>query len=174
MVFRFCKFNCISKLCKLWGRCSFECIPNSSIRKWGIFSSYKNLTNRACRHISNYDLRSAGMSLVYVLSCRGNIKESKFLVTHQVHCSRTQNYISSVPRYLCTLRPTYSWSRILLTTLISQKRFFSLLKIEIHLIRQHVLGGEGCPHVPMVKRSQYIRIKNPLHKHFAGMPMVGE
>ena len=22
-------------------------------------------------------------------------------------------------------------------------------------------------------RSQYIRIKNPLHKHFAGMPMVG-
>ena len=43
----------------------------------------------------------------------------------------------------------------------------------IHLRRQHVLGGEGCPHVPMVKRSQYIRIKNPLHKHFAGMPMVG-
>ena len=35
------------------------------------------------------------------------------------------------------------------------------------------LGGEGCPHVPMVKWSQYIRIKNPLHKHFAGMPMVG-
>ena len=25
----------------------------------------------------------------------------------------------------------------------------------------------------MVKRPQYIRIKNPLHKHFAGMPMVG-
>ena len=25
----------------------------------------------------------------------------------------------------------------------------------------------------MVKRSQYIRIKNPLHKHFVGMPMVG-
>ena len=43
----------------------------------------------------------------------------------------------------------------------------------IHLRRQHVLGGEGCPHGPMVKRSQYIRIKNPLHKHFAGMPMVG-
>ena len=43
----------------------------------------------------------------------------------------------------------------------------------IHLRRQHVLGGEGCPHVPMVKRLQYIRIKNPLHKHFAGMPMVG-
>ena len=43
----------------------------------------------------------------------------------------------------------------------------------IHLRRQHVLGGEGCPHVPMVERSQYIRIKNPLHKHFAGMPMVG-
>ena len=43
----------------------------------------------------------------------------------------------------------------------------------IHLRRQHVLGGEGCPHVPMVQRSQYIRIKNPLHKHFAGMPMVG-
>ena len=35
------------------------------------------------------------------------------------------------------------------------------------------LGGEGCPHVPMVKRSQYIGIKNSLHKHFAGMPMVG-
>ena len=43
----------------------------------------------------------------------------------------------------------------------------------IHLRRQHVLGGEGCPHVPMVKRPQYIMIKNPLHKHFAGMPMVG-
>jgi hypothetical protein len=35
------------------------------------------------------------------------------------------------------------------------------------------LRGEGCPHVSMVKRSQYIRIKNPLHKHFAGMLMVG-
>ena len=35
------------------------------------------------------------------------------------------------------------------------------------------LRGKGCPHVPMVKRSQYIRIKNPLHKHFAGLPMVG-
>ena len=43
----------------------------------------------------------------------------------------------------------------------------------IHLRRQHVLGGEGCPHVPMVQRLQYIRIKNSLHKHFAGMPMVG-
>ena len=43
----------------------------------------------------------------------------------------------------------------------------------IHLRRQHVLGGEGYPHVPTVKRSQYIRIENPLHKHFAGMPMVG-
>ena len=43
----------------------------------------------------------------------------------------------------------------------------------IHLRRRHVLGGEGCPHGPMVERSQYIRIKNPLHKHFAGMPMVG-
>ena len=43
----------------------------------------------------------------------------------------------------------------------------------IHLRRQHVLGAEGSPHVPMVKRSQYIRIKNPLHKHFVGMPMVG-
>jgi hypothetical protein len=27
--------------------------------------------------------------------------------------------------------------------------------------------------VPMVERSQYITIKNPLHKFFAGMPMVG-
>ena len=44
----------------------------------------------------------------------------------------------------------------------------------IHLRCQHVLGGQECPHVPMVQRSQYIRIKNPLHKHFAGMPMVGE
>ena len=43
----------------------------------------------------------------------------------------------------------------------------------IHLRRLLVLGGEGCPHVPMVKRSQHIRIKNPLHKHFSGMPMVG-
>ena len=43
----------------------------------------------------------------------------------------------------------------------------------IHWKRQHVLGGEGCQNVPMVNRSQYIRIKNPLHKHFAGMPMVG-
>ena len=33
--------------------------------------------------------------------------------------------------------------------------------------------GEGCPHVPMVQRSQYIRKKNPFHKHFARMPMVG-
>ena len=35
------------------------------------------------------------------------------------------------------------------------------------------LRGEGCTHVPMVQRSHYIRIKNPLDKHFAGMPMVG-
>ena len=35
------------------------------------------------------------------------------------------------------------------------------------------LKGEGCPHVPMVKRSQYIRINNPLQKYFPGMPMVG-
>ena len=51
--------------------------------------------------------------------------------------------------------------------------FTSLLMIlgTIHLRRQY--GWEGCPHLPMVKRSQYIRIKNPLHKHFAGMPMVG-
>ena len=46
------------------------------------------------------------------------------------------------------------------------------LKGTIHLRRQHVLGGEGCSQVPMVQRSQYIRIKNPLHKHFAGMPKV--
>ena len=43
----------------------------------------------------------------------------------------------------------------------------------IHLRCQHVLGGEGCPHVPTFKRSQYIRIKNPIHKNFAGMSMVG-
>ena len=47
------------------------------------------------------------------------------------------------------------------------------------LVRDHpfktsaCLGGEGCPHVPMVERSHYVRIKNPLHKHFTGMPMVG-
>ena len=35
------------------------------------------------------------------------------------------------------------------------------------------LRGEGCLHTPMVKRSRYIRIKNHLHKHFAGMRMVG-
>ena len=35
------------------------------------------------------------------------------------------------------------------------------------------LRGEGYPHVSMVKRLHYIRIKNPLHKYFAGMPMVG-
>ena len=34
------------------------------------------------------------------------------------------------------------------------------------------LRGEECPHGPMVKRSQYIRIKNPLLKYFAGMPMI--
>ena len=43
----------------------------------------------------------------------------------------------------------------------------------IHLRRQHVLGGRGVPMCRKVKSSQYIRIKNPLHKHFAGMPMVG-
>ena len=47
------------------------------------------------------------------------------------------------------------------------------------LVRDHpfktssCLGGEGCPHVPMVERSQYIRINNPLHKHFAGIPGDG-
>ena len=61
---------------------------------------------------------------------------------------------------------------------IYRKRAFQgfldpIQKGTIHLRRQHVLGGEGYPHVPMVKRSQYIRIENPLHKHFAGMPMVG-
>ena len=47
----------------------------------------------------------------------------------------------------------------------------------IHLRRQHVLegggGGSPCANGQKVKRSQYIRIKNPLNKHFAGMPMVG-
>ena len=55
----------------------------------------------------------------------------------------------------------------------SLSRVFTGTLGTIHLRRQHVLGGEGCLHVPMVQRSQYIRIKNPLHKHFAGMPMVG-
>ena len=51
--------------------------------------------------------------------------------------------------------------------------------LTLRLFRYHpfktsaCLRGEGCPQGPMVKRSQYIRIKNPLHKHFAGMLMVG-
>ena len=75
------------------------------------------------------------------------------------------------------------------TSGILQKIYFEWLKLEFFRIRLlridycvHIvhnlrnlmcLRGEGCPHVPMVQRSQYIRIKNPLHKHFAGMPMVG-
>ena len=55
--------------------------------------------------------------------------------------------------------------------ILSNLDFSTLQQGTIHLRRQHVLGGEGCPHVPMVERSQYI--KNPLHKQFAGMPMVG-
>ena len=55
----------------------------------------------------------------------------------------------------------------------SKKVAYQISLGTIHLRRQHVLGGEGYPHVLMVQRSQYIRIKNPLHKHFAGMPMVG-
>ena len=41
-------------------------------------------------------------------------------------------------------------------------------------VRDHpfVLEGKGCPHFPMVERSQYIRIKNPLHKYFDEMSMV--
>ena len=35
------------------------------------------------------------------------------------------------------------------------------------------LRGGGVSPCADVKSSQYIRIKNPLHKHFAGMPMVG-
>ena len=57
--------------------------------------------------------------------------------------------------------------------ILSNLDFSTLQQGTIHLRRQHVLGGEGCPHVPMVERSQYIRIKNPLQKHFAGIPMVG-
>ena len=59
-----------------------------------------------------------------------------------------------------------------LTTYLKSVKQVVLVYGTIHLRRQHVLWGEGCPHVPMVQRSQYIRIKNPLHKHFAGMPMV--
>ena len=63
--------------------------------------------------------------------------------------------------------------------IITFKSYWSLQFLQCHIVRDHpfktsvCLGGEGCSHVPMVKRSQYIRIKNPLHKHFAGMPMVG-
>ena len=55
-------------------------------------------------------------------------------------------------------------------------------KLEDHTLRDHsfkmsacVRGGgvSPCADGPKVQRSQYIRIKNPLHKHFAGMPMVG-
>ena len=65
--------------------------------------------------------------------------------------------------------PTYTK----ITNAVSTTTVFGLGTI--HLRSQHVLGGGRgvCPHVPMVKRSQYIRIKNPLYKHFAGMPMVG-
>ena len=43
----------------------------------------------------------------------------------------------------------------------------------IHLRRQHVLGGRGVPMGQWSKgQSTYLRTKNPLHKHFAGMPMV--
>ena len=54
--------------------------------------------------------------------------------------------------------------------------FWTKIYLKPHPFRDHpfktsaCLRGEGCPHVPMVKRSQYIRIKKPLHKHFAGMP----
>ena len=41
----------------------------------------------------------------------------------------------------------------------------------IHFRRQHVLGGGVSPWADGQK-AQYIWIKNPLHKHFAGMPMV--
>ena len=52
---------------------------------------------------------------------------------------------------------------------------YNIIRIRDHPFKTSVcLRGEGCLHVPMVKRSQYIRTKNPLHKHFAGMPMVAD
>ena len=42
----------------------------------------------------------------------------------------------------------------------------------VFFIRDHLRGGGGSP-LPMVKRSQYIRIKNSLHKHYPEMLMVG-
>ena len=54
--------------------------------------------------------------------------------------------------------------------------FVYFRKKVVMYVWDHPFKTSAClrgPHVPMVKRSQYIRIKNPLHKHFAGMPMVG-
>ena len=58
-------------------------------------------------------------------------------------------------------------NKVLVQTLFTKRMNLEI----IHLRRQHVLGGDSL--VPMVERSHYIMFKNPLHKHFAGMPMVG-
>ena len=60
-----------------------------------------------------------------------------------------------------------------------EERTADLKKVIAIFLRDHpfktsaCLRGEGCPHGPMVKRSQYKWIKNPLQKHFDGMPMLG-
>ena len=48
-----------------------------------------------------------------------------------------------------------------------------IFDIRDHPFKTSACPGEGCPHVPMVERSQYIRVKNPLPKHFAGLPLLG-
>ena len=84
--------------------------------------------------------------------------------------SSTQ-YIYNIQFRVCHIFQNSRYQGILKATVSGV--FEDLKGPSIYIRRQYVLGGEGCPHVPMVKRSQYIRIKNPLHKHFAGMPMVG-
>ena len=83
-----------------------------------------------------------------------------------------QGYLATFQTTVCLGKNQYSKETRLKNLLVSKDAQNDHLGT-IHLRRQHALGGEGYPHVPMVKRSQYIRIKNPLHKHFAGMPMVG-
>ena len=41
------------------------------------------------------------------------------------------------------------------------------------LVRDHPFNMSACLRGEGYPRSQYIRVKNPLYKHFAGMPMVG-
>ena len=74
---------------------------------------------------------------------------------------------------------TWEWSKKISKLLTKKKAYFPKRSIlENFLQKFHgfhsflmsaCLSGEECPHVLMVQRAQYMRIKNPLHKHFAGM-----